>query len=51
MPISPPKCKICRTAHWSNAPHDRAGMQAVKKDRTPPKPDAKPKHSQGRGAR
>lgn len=48
---SPPACKICGTAHWSQQPHDRAGLKAVTK---PQKAAAIPQKAQrlpGRGAR
>lgn len=46
-----PACKICGTSHWQREPHDRAGVKAVTKPPKVAKPDVKPKHSQGRGAR
>ena len=26
-----PKCKLCGTNHWSNQPHDKAGLKATAK--------------------
>jgi hypothetical protein len=32
---SAPMCKLCRTAHWSQQPHDQAGLKAMKKGSSP----------------
>ncbi len=30
-----PMCKLCRTAHWSQQPHDPAGIKAMRKGGAP----------------
>lgn len=45
---SAPMCKICGTAHWSQQPHDRAGLKSAGKAKPAPKTQPPQHRHQGR---